>query len=617
MPAQTSGKPLKTGTLFFLTALALTSNRGVRGQEPLLRILPPDEKHFKIPTPAELPHARIPDVPAPPTVSTPQWGETTTAMGLDDALRIGLKNSTVVRVLSGVTATSSGSTIYDAMINLTDIDNAKGRFDPTLGLNNTFARTNPPSAAPNPIDPFAGTIEGFATNSYDMNLNLSKINSIGGTTTLTFDVAPISNPSNPLFIPLDPQTRWFTELKYTQPLLKGGGARANLAPIVIARLNTERSFFQFKDSLQQSAAGVIQAYWNLVFARTDLWARRRQVEQGEEALHRAEARLQAGLVDLAQVSQARSALANFKANQISSSANVLNQEAVLANILGLPPSGHVVPTSPPGVEKLQPDWDSLLRLAEEHRPDIIELKLIIEADRQSIYQARNQARPQLDAVMVYRWNGLEGVVANGTEISTRPGQYSEWSLGLNFSVPLGLRTGRAALRKQELILARDRANLDQGLHAATHLVALRVRNLAQYYSQYEAYREARMAARVNLDRQLENFRRGRGIMLDVLTAITDWGNSVSSESQALTQYNTELANLELETGTILETHGVQFYEERFWSLGPLGGVGHKKKYPEDVRPGPNEPKYPQSEKPAEEFFDLKDPLKTSPFDRPK
>src|SRR5205085_6948257 len=103
-------------------------------------------------------------------------------------------------------------------------------------------------------------------------------------------------------------------LSYTQPLLQGAGAAANLAPIVIGRLNTERSYFQLKDSVQQLVRGVIQAYWGLVFARTDVWARRRQVEQGAEAVRRAEARLGAGLADLAEVSQARSALANFQAS---------------------------------------------------------------------------------------------------------------------------------------------------------------------------------------------------------------------------------------------------------------------------------------------------------------
>jgi hypothetical protein len=160
-----------------------------------------------------------------------------------------------------------------------------------------------------------------------------------------------------------------------------------------------------------------------------------------------------------------------------------------------------------------------------------------------------------------------------------------------------------------LILFRDQANLDQGLHNATHLLALRNRNLAQFYDQYQAFQDARVAARTNLERQLENYRRGRSILLNVLQAITDWGNAVSSESQSLTQYNTELANLEQDTGTILEAHGIRFYEERYGTLGPLGRLGRLRDYPQAMPPGPNEPKYPKSKLPGENFFNLEDPLK--------
>ncbi|MEZ6078083.1 MAG: hypothetical protein R3C56_21150 [Pirellulaceae bacterium] len=36
--------------------------------------------------------------------------------------------------------------------------------------------------------------------------------------------------------------------------------------------------------MQQSVQGVIEAYWTLVFAKTDLWAREQQVEQAEFAV---------------------------------------------------------------------------------------------------------------------------------------------------------------------------------------------------------------------------------------------------------------------------------------------------------------------------------------------
>jgi outer membrane protein TolC len=479
---------------------------------------------------------------------------------LDDAIRVALANSQVVRILTGTTASPSGATIYDPAITNTTIDTAKARFDPTVNVNNTFSRTNRPAANFDPLDPTRAFFFGAPTQSYDMNLGVSKVNSLGGTTSLNVDVNPMRTSNSLVPLPLNPETTSSIALNYTQPLLNGGGTRANLAPIVIARLNTERSFFQFKNSLQQAVQGVIQAYWNLVFARTDVWARSRQVEQGEEALRRAEARLRAGLADVAEVSQARTALANFKATLIGSQANVLNQESALNNMMGLPAVDHLLPLSPPVDSRLDVQWTEVLGLAEEHRPDLIELKLILEADRQMLYVARNQARPTLNAIGTLRWNGLEGVMPNGNEISTFGGQFTEWTMGVNFSVPLGLRQGRAGLRQQELIIFRDQANLDEGLLNTTQLLALRVRNLAQFYEQYLAFKEARVAARINLDRQLENYRRGRSILLNVLQAITDWGNAVSSESQSLTQYNAELANLEEETGTILETHGIRFFE---------------------------------------------------------
>jgi outer membrane protein TolC len=265
--------------------------------------------------------------------------------------------------------------------------------------------------------------------------------------------------------------------------------------------------------------------------------------------------------------------------------------------------------SPPSDQRLQVDWNEMVRLAEERRPDLIELKLIIEADQQVLVQARNEALPRLDATALYRWNGLEGKTPSRATISTSAGQFTDWTLGVNFSVPLGLRASRAGLRRQELILARDWANLDQGLHAAVHDLAATTRNLAQFYEQYQALKEARVAARVNLDQQVAAFRTGRTIILNVLQAIAAWGDAVSAEAQALTQYNTELATLERETGTILETHGVQLYEERLAAIGPFTHLAKPRLYPHHVAPGANADLYPVGKEPAENFFDLRDPFK--------
>jgi len=268
-----------------------------------------------------------------------------------------------------------------------------------------------------------------------------------------------------------------------------------------------------------------------------------------------------------------------------------------------------IPVTPPSQEHRDFDWDAIVALAAERRPDIIERKLVLEADQQRLVQAENQALPAVDAVMLYRWNGLEGRMPNGNGIASAPGQFTDWTLGVNFSVPLGLRQSRASLRQQELLIARDRADLQQSLHSASHVLAANLRNLAQFYQQYEAFLETRTAAEINLRQQGATYRAGQAIFLNVLQAITDWGNATSSEAQTLAQYNTEMANLERQSGTILESHGIRLYEERFGSIGPLGRAFRDRAYPRETAPGPNADVYPATKRPAEEAFHLNPPFK--------
>ncbi len=172
-------------------------------------------------------------------------------------------------------------------------------------------------------------------------------------------------------------------------------------------------------------------------------------------------------------------------------------------------------------------------------------------------------------------------------------------------MPLGLRQGRALVREQRLLIARDRANIDQQLHAAVHDLAATLRELDSAYAQYLAFRETRVAADVNLRVQTEKFRTGQTIYLNVLQALNDWGTAVSSEAQQLLNYNIALAVLERQTGTILDTHGLVFAEERFKAAGPL--LVCPRDYPEATVPVGGKPRYPGSGQPSEDSFDLRNP----------
>ena len=583
-------------------ALQLAQADGV----PLL--IAPEQRTANVRAPEQIPGTGAPVTPPPRTVTAPFADSPALYLSLDEAIRVALVNADVIRVLAGTGAVSSGRTVYDVAIANTAIDEQQARFDPLVDWGHNWDRVETPASILDPGDPNGARIGGIRTDGYRMNLGTSKTAPTGGV--LSFGVN--SNPQRfqPGIFALTPQNRYSLDMALTQPFWRGAGVRVSRAPIVIARIDTERSFFQYKDGVQEMVRGVIEAYWNLVFARTDVWTRRQQVVQSKEAYDRAEARFRNQLASQAEVAQTRVSWGNFRASLIAAEANALQREAALRNILGLPPTGEnlLVPVSPPTDRRIDFDWENLVALSESNRPDLIELKLVLEADQQRLLLARNDALPNLDASMLYRWNGLEGRTPTGAQITTQGGEYADWTMGVNFSVPLTLRQGRASMRRQELIVARDRANLRQGVHGMTHELATTLRGIDQSFEQYELFREVRVAAAQNLAEQWGRYQNELTIYLNVLLAITDWGNAVSSEAQALSLYNTQLANLEAQSGTVLETHGVRFFEERYGSIGPMGRLAPDQPYLERLPPTDNQGRYETGYDPAENFFDLEDPI---------
>lgn len=571
----------------------------------------PEQRTIEHRDPAELAPARIPQNTPPRTVSDPQMESPEWRLSLDEALRISLENAKVIRVLAGTQATTSGQTIYEAAITNTTIDQEQGRFDPVLSQKNTWTHSDNPSPILDPINFGRALLFDGQADTFQTQVGVNKTNVLGGQAGLNFqDTTTHLNAAGQT---LNPQDQNSIALSYTQPLLQGGGFAVNMAPIVIARLNTETSYFQYKDSVQEMVRGTIEAYWNLVQARTDAWARKIQVEQSEEQAKREEARLKSGFASLSDVAQARVTYTQFRANQIAADGLVLSRENTLRNIIGLPPNDNrrIVPVSAPTTQRYKPAWPELVRIGEQRRPDIVELKLILQADEQRLLQSQNQALPKLDAVGQYRWNGLNGEMFNGDHLN---GTFTDWTVGINFSVPLGLRQGRALIRQRELILARDQANIEQSVHAAIHELASTVQDLDSTYEQYLAYKESRAAALENLQVQIEQFRARRNIYLNVLQALNDWGSAVTSESRSILLYNISLANLERQTGTILETHGLVFVEERLRAAGPLILPSHDRLYPTAEVPVGNPQLYPPTGEPSEESFNLKnpDPRQTPP-----
>jgi outer membrane protein TolC len=546
-----------------------------------------------------------------PTSSTPATVLSTESrqewrLSLDEAIHIALQNAEAIRVGSGMTVRGSGQTIYDVAITNTKIDAERARFDPTMGIDNSFIRGDTPTAGIIVPNPRQAQLDGFTKDGYQFNTSIEKLNPLGGLT--QFEVETNALRSKPRISNLNPLTTTRAGFSYVQPLLQGAGSDVTMAPIRIAQLETDRTFFQFKNTVQDLVYSVIQAYWRLSAARITVWTTEQQMEQGRFAAERAESRQRLGLADLAEVSQTGLAYFNFRSANVVAKSAVLEAENALNNLLFLSPVSEfeIVPSTALHTEDIDFAWNELLALVEESRPDLQELRTTVHIDSHRITLAETMSLPQLNFVAGYGWTNTQGekqglLGGDITQFNASGSRYTDWTLGMNFDMPLGLREGRANLRGQELTYARDLANLRQKFHGVIHDVAGAVRSVDRNYAEYLSFREAREAAAFNLDQQRTEYDSGRKTFLNLLQAIADWGRTVNDEIDALARFNTELANLERQTGTILETHAVYFAQDAFCTKGPLGA--HKPvEYPRSVQPTLNVERYGAEETPPENKY---------------
>ncbi len=113
----------------------------------------------------------------------------------------------------------------------------------------------------------------------------------------------------------------------------------------------------------------------------------------KETLERAEARFKAGLGNLeGDVAQARVAYEGFRSTAHCGRRKSSAARRDLRNLLGISPADQrrLVPNTPLSLVRIAPNWPALQSLAEVHRPDLIELKLILEADEQELVLAKNR-----------------------------------------------------------------------------------------------------------------------------------------------------------------------------------------------------------------------------------
>jgi outer membrane protein TolC len=322
---------------------------------------------------------------------------------------------------------------------------------------------------------------------------------------------------------------------------------------------------------------VERTYWELVVAETQVQALNEALTAAQENLRIARRRFEEGKDKRVIVSLAESAVTTRQADLVAARLRLAQTSDRLKRFMNdreLPLtepailSATELPIAEP-IPVLLPMFHQSIAAAMVNRPELQEAEARLRQAGVRERMAWNQRLPQLDIAASYGFNGLATKLdrAIDKEFAT---QWFDWSVRVDFSVPLGNRARQAAYEQSQLVQ-------DQSLRAREDVrqqvlldVSEAVRNLAAAEEAVRARRAARMAAEQVVSDGQAFVSAGAALLKDLLDAQRDLADAKVREMEAMAAYMFSLANLERAKGTLLEYNDIRLVEER---TGPQPVVG--------------------------------------------
>ncbi len=459
------------------------------------------------------------------------------------------------------------------------LDRADGSYDPGFRLSASYRdHTDAMNTA------LSGAIAPDLGPSYTnlaSSVSLSQLLPTGGTVAVTGILG--KDTAQSFFALLTPAYNTGFSIELRQPLLQGLRIDPARRAIRIAKLDKDRSEASLRRTVSDTVADVERAYWRLVAARRTVDVALRSVALAEQQRADTKVRIDAGVrpesdlaEPIAEVERRKGEL--FSAEEQAEQSELVLKLLVLGDARDPLWSGTVEPTDSPDAERRSVDLDTALAEAEQRRPELKDVSLLVARQDVEIEAAKERVKPQLDLVASYGRRGLAGtpnpdiIAIGGLPITIPAGltgnlgtsfgtigsnEFPDAFVGLALALPIGNRSARAdaviaEARKRQLATSYDQTR---------QRVAVEVRNailgLDTATQRIEAARAGLAAARTQLEAETDRFAAGLSTNFFVLTRQNDLARAEVTETSALTDYRIALTALARSTGTLLEERGIR------------------------------------------------------------
>ena len=419
----------------------------------------------------------------------------------------------------------------------------------------------PPSNLLNPGSPNVATMTYNSGVTQNMRWG-------GGNYALTFNNAKIVSPNDRL-ASFDPQFNSSYLFSYTQPLLRGFKIDQTRQQMQQAVINRDNAELNLKARTTNTLAAVRSAYWDYVYSIQAVDVARQSLALASKLLSDNKIRVEVGTMAPMDVVQAEAEEATRQQALTTATATMRTAELSLKRLIVSGTNDplwaqHIEPTDRPDFQTVSIDVEGAVRSALGQRTDLQIARNAFEANNVLLKSQRDQALPDVDALITYGASGLGGTqyefLGSGLDrqragvavqggyndaLRTLVGRdYPNWQFAFNVNYPIGGNAAEAQAARTRLLIQQNQAQIRASeLTVATEVTnaALQVTNSTEALA---AARAARDLSQRRLDAEMSRFEVGMSNNYQVVQSQRDLREAQNSELRALLNYRKALVEFD-------------------------------------------------------------------------
>ncbi|MCA8953917.1 MAG: TolC family protein [Planctomycetes bacterium] len=329
---------------------------------------------------------------------------------------------------------------------------------------------------------------------------------------------------------------------FRQPLLRGAWTDYNLAAVNSARYAFRQAQHDFDFAVQDTLQAIVEAYWELVFARENWHVVSSALAVAEEQLRITDERIRVRELAARDRVADEAEVARRREDLITAENAIRTREDNLRRLLfdaadpafwriNLRPVSEIA-VDPGDTER---EFEPLVAVALAHRPDLQSRRSLVAQAEVALLQAERDVLPNLELVGNWSSDGARDRFSDAWNDATGI-DYPDWSVGLEFSMPVGNNAARATAQRASLEVERQRRSLHAATLEVTKEVRAAVRNLNSLAESIRASAESVRLAESDLETEQVKLRVGASTAFEVQRRNQDLSEARSRHLRNLLDY---------------------------------------------------------------------------------